>query len=290
MKTACNILAIGLVVTLGLARALPAQVMEKKTLTLDGARQVIAGAMAEAKNANAGGVIAVVDDGGNLIALERRDGTFAAGANVSIGKARTAALFRKPTSFFEKVIRDGRTPMVALDDFTPLQGGVPIEIDGQIVGAVGVSGASSAQQDEEFALAGARALGPGGVQSVATSAPQVTKFRSADVTTAFAKGLPLVETDQFKVHASRRDTPGMAEVHRQDTDIFYVLEGSAVLVTGGAISGGKETGPGEVRGTSIDNGETQRIGAGEVIIIPAGVPHWFKEVSAPLLYYTVKVS
>ncbi len=126
--------------------------------------------------------------------------------------------------------------------------------------------------------------------AVAGAGAQVRRFRSADVTTAFAKGLPLVETGQFKVHASRRDTPGMAEVHHRDTDIFYVLEGSAVLVTGGAIAGGKETGPGEVRGTSIENGETQRIGAGEVIIIPAGVPHWFKEVSGPLLYYTVKVS
>jgi mannose-6-phosphate isomerase-like protein (cupin superfamily) len=122
-----------------------------------------------------------------------------------------------------------------------------------------------------------------------SSAPQVTTFQCAVVTTAFAKGLPLVETEQFKVHASRRDKPGLAEVHHQDTDIFYVLEGSAVLVTGGRIVGGKETGPGEVRGTSIDDGHTQRIGEGEVIIIPAGVPHWFKEVSGPLLYYTVKV-
>ena len=75
---------------------------------------------------HAGGVIAVVDDGGNLMALERVDGTFAAGANISIGKARTAALFQKPTAFFEDIIAKGRTAMVALNDFTPLQGGVPI--------------------------------------------------------------------------------------------------------------------------------------------------------------------
>src|SRR5690242_21089433 len=135
-----------------------AQTAEKKTLTIDGARKVIAGAIAYAKKNNApGGVIAVVDDGGNLMALERLDGTFAAGANISIGKARTAVLFKRPTKAFEDIIKNGRTAMVALPDayFTPLQGGVPIFVDGQIVGGVGVSGASSAQQDEELAMAGA---------------------------------------------------------------------------------------------------------------------------------------
>src|SRR5690349_13941981 len=135
-----------------------AQTVEKKTLTIDGARRVIAGAVAYAKKNNApGGVIAVVDDGGNLMALERLDGTFAAGANISIGKARTAVLFKRPTKAFEDIIKNGRTAMVALPDayFTPLQGGVPITIDGQIVGGVGVSGAASAQQDEELAMAGA---------------------------------------------------------------------------------------------------------------------------------------
>ncbi len=135
-----------------------AQTIEKKSLTIDGAKKVIAGAVAYAKKNNApGGVIAVVDEGGNLMALERLDGTFAAGANISIGKARTAVLFKRPTKAFEDIIKSGRTAMVALPDayFTPLQGGVPITIDGQIVGGVGVSGASSAQQDEELAMAGA---------------------------------------------------------------------------------------------------------------------------------------
>lgn len=138
-----------------------AQTVEKKALTIDGARKVIAAAVAYAKQHNApGGVIAVVDDGGNLMALERLDGTFAAGANVSIGKARTAALFKRPTKVFEDTIKNGRTAMVALSDayFTPLQGGVPIIVDGEIVGGVGVSGAASAQQDEEMAIAGAYVL------------------------------------------------------------------------------------------------------------------------------------
>src|SRR3954454_12997106 len=131
---------------------------DKKALTLDGAQKVIAGATAQAARNKSGGVIAVVDDGGNLMALERLDGTFAAGANISVGKARTAALFKKPTKFFEDVINKGRTAMTTLNDFTPLQGGVPIVVDGQIVGGIGVSGAASAQQDEEVAIAGATAL------------------------------------------------------------------------------------------------------------------------------------
>src|SRR5678810_68960 len=141
-----------------------AQTIDKKTLTIEGAKKVIAGAVAYAKKNNApGGVIAVVDEGGNLMALERLDGTFAAGANISIGKARTAALFKRPTKAFEDAIKNGRTALVALPDvfFTPLQGGVPITIDGQIVGAVGVSGAASAQQDEELAMAAAAAVSGG---------------------------------------------------------------------------------------------------------------------------------
>ena len=130
----------------------------KKVLTLDGARQVIAAAKAEAKEKHSGGVIAVVDDGGNLMSLERIDGTFAAGANIAMGKARTAALFQHPTKFFEDIIAKGRTAMVALNDFTPLQGGVPITVDGQIVGAVGVSGANNADEDQALALAGAAAI------------------------------------------------------------------------------------------------------------------------------------
>src|SRR6266511_2979223 len=143
-----------------------AQTVQKKGLTLDGAKKVIAAAVAEAKSKNApGGAIAVVDEGGNLVAVERLDNTFAAGANISIGKARTAVLFKRPTKFFEDVINKGRTAMTTLNDFTPLQGGIPIIVDGQIIGAVGVSGAASAQQDEELAIAGANALATSSAQA-----------------------------------------------------------------------------------------------------------------------------
>ncbi len=261
------------------------QVADKKTITLDGANEVISASIAEAKRLGSpGAAIAVVDDGGNLIALERLDGTFAAGSNISIGKARTAVLFKKPTKFFEDVIKGGRTPMVALNDFTPLQGGVPIIIEGQVVGGVGVSGAASAQQDEELAIAGANAL------MAPTSSQPVTYLKSDKVSAAFAKGMPLLEVGNYKIHASRREAPGMAEVHTLDADIIYVLEGSATIVTGGTVVDGKTVGPNEIRGKEINGGETNSLKKGDVMVVPAGTPHWFKEVNAPFLYYVVKVS
>ena len=158
MKKLTTTITIALLLS-ALAATARAQLVERKTLSIDGANQVIAGAVAYAKKVNApGGVIAVVDEGGNLMALERLDGTFAAGANISIGKARTAVLFKRPTKFFEDAINKGRIAMTTLDDFTPLQGGIPLVVDGQVIGAVGVSGAASAQQDEELAIAGANAL------------------------------------------------------------------------------------------------------------------------------------
>jgi glc operon protein GlcG len=258
-----------------------AEISEKKTLTRDGARRAIAAAVAQAHKNHAGGVIAVVDDGGNLMALERVDGTFAAGANISIGKARTAALFQNPTRKFEEIIGKGRTAMVALNDFTPLQGGVPITVEGQMVGAVGVSGAASAQQDEELAMAAAAAISGGPAQ--------VSYFDSTRVQEAFQKGEVLFnQGENYMVHASRREKPGMAEIHTKDADVVYVLDGTATVVTGGTAVEAKVTEPDELRGSSISGGETHALKKGDVFIVPAGVPHWFKEVSNPFLYYVVK--
>lgn len=130
----------------------------KHALTLEGAKQVGEAAMKYAKDNGAGPSIAVVDDGGQLLYFVRPEASFAAGANVSIGKARTAAMFKKPTKDFEDIINKGRFTMTALPDFTPLQGGVPIMHEGHVVGAIGVSGAKSAAQDEEVAKAGAAVL------------------------------------------------------------------------------------------------------------------------------------
>jgi glc operon protein GlcG len=109
------------------------------------------------------------------------------------------------------------------------------------------------------------------------------------VAAAFAKGTPMIEVRDYKIHASRREGPGMVEVHTRDTDIAYVLEGSAMLVTGGAAAGLKEIGAEELRGTAIEGGETRHLEAGDVVVIPNGTPHWFKEVKAPFLYYVIKV-
>jgi glc operon protein GlcG len=147
---------LGLALSLRLAVA--GDVNGSKTLTLEGARKVIAAAEAYADEKKAAGSIAVVDEGGHLLCLVRRDGSFAASARVAYGKAHTAALFKKPTRDFENSINNGRYAMTAMEDFTPLQGGIPIVADGIVVGAIGVSGAASAQQDEEVALAGAAAL------------------------------------------------------------------------------------------------------------------------------------
>jgi glc operon protein GlcG len=274
----------------GLASPAAAQVATHKALTLEGARNVIAAAVACARTKAGTGVIAVVDDGGNLMAVERLDGTFAAGANISIGKARTAALFKKPTRFFEELINKGRTAMTAVD-FTPLIGGVPILVDGQIVGAVGVSGAASAQEDEEVAMAGAAGVTTRLSSADPVHAMNVSYFPHDAVNAAFAKGSVLIDGEgrNYMIHASRRDKPGMVEIHTLDTDLIYVQDGGATLVTGGSIVGGKAIEPNEIRGDSITGGETRRIAKGDVIAVPNGTPHWFQDVKGTLTYYVVKV-
>jgi uncharacterized protein GlcG (DUF336 family)/mannose-6-phosphate isomerase-like protein (cupin superfamily) len=292
MKSKITIAAL---IVLGAALFTKAQTVEKKTLTIDGAKKVIAGAVAYARKNNApGGVIAVVDDGGNLMALERLDGTFAAGANISIGKARTAVLFKRPTKAFEDIIKNGRTAMVALPDayFTPLQGGVPITIDGQIVGGVGVSGAASAQQDEELAIAGANVFAESKVSdAMPSSTPPVLFFDAKQVSASFSTGSVLLDANDrnYMVHTSRRDKPGLAEIHALDTDIIYVMEGTATFVTGGTAVDAKEIAPNEIRGSRIEGGVTRQLSKGQVIIVPNNTAHWFKEVNSEFLYYTIKV-
>jgi glc operon protein GlcG len=135
---------------------LQAQVINNKSISLDGARKIVAEAVQYAKSVNApGGAIAVVDAGGNLVYLERLDGTFAAAAEVSIKKANTAALFKAPSSKLENSINGGRQALITVGH-TFLQGGVPVVFDGQVIGAIGVSGSASAQQDEDIAAAGAK--------------------------------------------------------------------------------------------------------------------------------------
>ena len=119
---------------------------------------------------------------------------------------------------------------------------------------------------------------------------KVTYLKSDQVQAAFAKGSPLIEVEDYKIHASRRESrPGLAEIHARDTDIIYVLQGSATLVTGGRAVAAKPTAPEEQRGSGIEGGESREITVGDVVVVPNGTPHWFKQVNGPLLYYVVKV-
>src|ERR1051326_1024219 len=114
---------------------------------------------------------------------------------------------------------------------------------------------------------------------------EVSYFSAPDVKAAFAKGEVLYTEPgvNYMVHASRRETPGQGEVHVRDADVIYVLDGSATFVTGGELVEPREIGPGEIRGREIAGGETRTIAKGDVVIVPAGTPHWFKDVKPPVL-------
>ena len=267
----------------------PAPPMSVSTISSLQARRVIDAAVAAARSLGApGGAIAVVDAGGYPVALDKLDGTFVTAGTIALGKARTAAIFARPTKALEGAINGGRDSMLALITTvgaTPMQGGVPLVVGGRVVGGVGVAGAATADQDSQIAEAAALAIDDPAVLGAAA----LSHFSAAEVTAAFVAGKPLVENAGFKVHASRRVKPGDAEIHLLDTDVFYVLEGEAVLVIGGKAVDPKNITPTEIRGASIDGGETHSLKKGEVLIIPAGTPHWFKEiVKGPVLYYAVK--
>ena len=114
--------------------------------------------------------------------------------------------------------------------------------------------------------------------------PKATYVDAAKV----AAGGTFATTPEYAVQMLKRTAPGQVEVHVKETDIFYVVDGEATLVTGGTMVGGKETQPNQMRGTSIDGGETYHLKKGDSITIPAGVPHWFKEVPQSIQYFTVK--
>ena len=125
--------------------------------------------------------------------------------------------------------------------------------------------------------------------AASSAGSNVTYIPADQVSAAFAKGAVLVNNGTYQVHASRREEPGQVEVHVKDADIIYMLEGTSTFVTGGSMVGGKTTAPDEIRGSSVNGGETRTLTKGDVIIVPKGTPHWFKEVSGPVLYYVVKV-
>jgi len=120
-------------------------------------------------------------------------------------------------------------------------------------------------------------------------APAVTFVGHDKVAEALAKGGGLVTAPNLTVSGNHRMVPGQVEVHDKETDVLYIIEGQATLVTGGTMVGGRQTGPGQHRGTDVQGGETRHLQKGDVVVIPAGIPHWFKEVSPTVNYFTVKV-
>src|SRR6266513_5100235 len=137
-----------------IAPSVRAELPVKRVITLNVAKKIAAAAEAEANRRHLTAVIVVVDDGGYPLLLQRLDNTQVASVEVGIGKARTAAIFRRPSKDFEDQIRDGRIAALALPGATPLQGGIPIEIEGKVIGAIGVSG-NTPQEDEDIAKVGA---------------------------------------------------------------------------------------------------------------------------------------
>jgi quercetin dioxygenase-like cupin family protein len=109
---------------------------------------------------------------------------------------------------------------------------------------------------------------------------------------AFAKGSLLLDrrdTSNYQVYAVRRDKPGTVEQHALDTDIIMVLEGAATFVTGGSVTDARTLGPNEASGSGIRDGQSRQLGKGDVVIVPNGTPHWFRDVSPTISYFAVKL-
>jgi glc operon protein GlcG len=157
-RTLLTALAITLALAVTAAPAAEAQFADRKALTLDGAKRIMAAAEAEATKNKWTVAIAIVDEAGELVAFHKIDETQAGSIDIAIGKARTAARMRRPTKALEDAVAGGRTVFLAVDGLVPLEGGVPITVEGRVVGAVGVSGVTS-QQDAQVAQAGIAALG-----------------------------------------------------------------------------------------------------------------------------------
>jgi len=118
---------------------------------------------------------------------------------------------------------------------------------------------------------------------------KVTYVDHGKVAAALAKGAVLITQSDLTVRGSHRDVPGEVEVHDKETDVIYVVDGEATFVTGGKMTGGRDNGPGQHLGSGIQGGESRHLTKGDVIVVPAGIPHWFKEVPHPISYHVVKV-
>jgi uncharacterized protein GlcG (DUF336 family) len=254
---------------------------EVPALTYEGARHVAEAVGRAAAERGVAPVVSAVDAGGALIYLHRPDDAQVASVEVTTDKARTAAIYRRESRDFEEQASGGRPSALHLARAVPLQGGVPIEHDGEVIGAVGVSGASSADEDRELALLGASALEP--------SSNGAAYFDRDTVDAKFRNGGLLLDTQGYKLDAGRRTGPGEVEYHESVVDVMHVVEGRATVVTGGDMVDPHEIAPGELRAGAVEGGTPHVLSEGDVLAIPNGVPHQFTEVSDPFLYFVVKV-
>ena len=197
-------------------------------LTQDGARLAAEAAGAEATRRGVWPVAAVVDAAGDLIYLWRPDRAQVASVGVATDKARTAAIYRRPSKDFEEQASNGRPSALHLARAVPLQGGIPIIHDGQVVGAIGVSGASSADEDQELAV-----LGAGAAQAAAAAPEAAVHLTAAELRERFATGGLVVDARRYQVDAGRRTGAGAVECHERIVDVMHVVEGTATVVTGG---------------------------------------------------------
>ncbi|CAN5547804.1 hypothetical protein BH20ACT21_BH20ACT21_05890 [soil metagenome] len=260
--------------------------VEVPALTYDGARAAAESAGAAATSRGVAPVVAVVDAGGALLYLWRPDRAQVASVDVATDKARTAAIYRRSSKDFEDQATHGRPSALHLARAVPLQGGVRISYQGSVIGAVGVSGASSADEDQELALIGAEA--PHEAPNDGRSR-DAAFFASAVVNERFAAGGILLEERGYKIDAGRRTGPGAVEYQDRVADVVRVVQGSAVVLTGGEMVDAREIDPGELRARELRGATTHELSEGDVLSVPAGVPHQFIEVSDPFLYYFIKV-
>jgi glc operon protein GlcG len=264
-------------------------VSEVAALTYEGARLAAEAAGAAAAERGVSPVISTVDAGGALMYLVRPDSAQVASVEVTTDKARTAAIYRRPSKDFEDQASGGRPSALHLARAVPLQGGVPIESYGVVIGAIGVSGATDADEDRELAELGVRALQAAIAAGANGGTDGAAHFPAAAVADKFRAGGLLLDTDTYKIDAGRREGPGEVEYHERVVDVMHVVSGRATVVTGGAMVNPREVAPGELRAEAVNGGRTRELGEGDVLAIPNGVPHQFTDVSDPFLYFVVKV-
>ena len=262
---------------------------ELPLLSYEGARLAAEAAGRVARERGVAPVVAVVDAGGDLLYLLRPDDAQVASVAVATDKARTAAIYRRPSKDFEEQAAGGRPSALHLARAVPLQGGMPLVKDDAVVGAIGVSGASSAEEDQELAEIGAGALTLPAAPVLNGRANGAAFFPSDAVRERFETGGLLLEEHGYKLDAGRRSGPGDVEYHERAVDVMHVVSGRATVVTGGAMVDAREVAPGELRARAVEGGTTHTLGEGDVLAIPNGVPHQFVETSDPFLYFVVKV-